>query len=273
MTVMAIPEEIERVVLLGWHVYPASQYSRAACFSGASSAASCDLDAIARWASDYPGCNWRVVFGPSGLWGIDCDVPPLHEDGVSAFKAIIAQHSPLPPRPVMQSGSGGIGIFFRHNGEPIRGQSGYPAPGIDPRRGQLSQTIPPSRHVDTGGAYRWLVPPWEVSPPDAPRWLLDLMAPPPLPLPRAAPVIVGDGRRMAYACAALKAALARIVTAPAGQANDTLNREAYGMARFVVEGTLSDSDVRDALMVAARHRAIPIREAMATINSGIRART
>jgi hypothetical protein len=99
------------------------------------------------------------------------------------------------------------------------------------------------------------------------------MAPAPMPSTRSAPVITGDGPKLAYACAALKSALARIATAPAGQANDTLNQEAYGMARFINEGTLSDGDVRDALMVAARHRAIPMREAMATINSGIKART
>ncbi len=269
---MTIPEEIERVALLGWHVYPASQYSRAACFAGASANASCDLDTIARWGSEYPGCNWRVVFGPSGLWGIDCDVPPLHEDGVSAFKAIVAQNSLLPPRPVMQSGSGGIGIFFRHNGEPIRGQSGYPAPGIDPRRGRLSQTIPPSRHVDTKGAYRWLVPPWEVSPPDAPRWLLDLMAPPPIPPLRHLPERRGTGQGAAYAYGALKSALIRVGLAPAGQANDTLNREAYAMARFVADGTIPEGDVRETLMAGARRRAIPIREALATIESGLKSR-
>ena len=85
MTVMAIPEDIERVALLGWHVYPASSTSRAGCFSGASAAASCDLDVIAGWSERFPRCNWRVVFGSSGLWGIDLDVPPHHPDGLGAF--------------------------------------------------------------------------------------------------------------------------------------------------------------------------------------------
>lgn len=272
MTVMAIPEEIERVALLGWHVYPSSSTSRAGCFKGASDAASCDLDVIAEWSERFPRCNWRVKFGPSGLWGLDLDVPPHHPDGLGAFKAIVEDHGGLPPRPLMQSGSGGMAVFFRWSGEPIIGKTGHPAPGIDPRRGRLSQTIPPSVHVDLGLPYRWLVPPWDVSPPDAPAWLLALMAPPPDPPARPAPVLVGEGRKRRYATAALRHAIERVATAPSGQANDTLNRQAWSMTRFMADGTLTEAEVRDSLLAAARVRAIPVREAMATIDSGLRAR-
>ncbi len=269
---MVIPEEIERVALLGWHVYPASSTSRAACFKGASDQATSDLDVVARWCGEYPRCNWRVVFGPSRLWGIDLDVPPHHEDGLSAFKAIAAEHPKMPPHPVMQTGSGGIGLFFDWSGEPIIGRSGHPAPGIDPRRGRLSQTIPPSIHITVGQPYRWLVPPWQVSPPKAPAWLLDLMAPPPPPPARPRPELVGDEKRRRYAVAALRNAIETVATAPAGQANDTLNRQTYQMARFLAEGSLTEAEITDCLMSAARVRAIPMREAMATIGSGLRAR-
>ena len=271
MTVMVIPEAIERVALLGWHVYPASRVSRAACFEGASNQATSDLDVIAGWCDAYPNCNWRVVFEPSMLWGLDLDVPPDHEDGVGAFKAIVAENSPLPVRPTMQTGSGGVGLFFAWNGEPIIGKSGHPAPGIDPRRGKLSQTIPPSVHIKNGKPYRWIIPPWEVSPPKAPQWLLTLMAPPPI-VSRPAPVLNGDTHKRRYAIGALRHAIERVATAPSGQANDTLNRQTWSMTRFIAEGSLTESEVRDSLLASARVRAIPIREAVGTINSGLKAK-
>ena len=99
-----IHPDVERIALLGWHVYPQSAYSRAGCFEGAHAAATDDLDTIDKWCQDYPGCNWRVVFGSSGLVGFDCDVPPLHlHDGVAAMAALVAEHGQLPPRPTARS--------------------------------------------------------------------------------------------------------------------------------------------------------------------------
>src|SRR5437868_4991779 len=110
---MKLPTDIERVTLIGWHIYPASMYSKAACFRGATDAASCDLDVIARWAHDYPSCNWRVVAGPSNLFGLDCDTPPLHaNDGITALAELAKVHGGLPPRPILRSGGGGLALFF-----------------------------------------------------------------------------------------------------------------------------------------------------------------
>lgn len=69
-----IPEEIERVALLGWRLYPASRYSRAACIKHGSDLATSDLNTLAAWSYEFPDCNWRVVCGGSGIWGLDLDV-------------------------------------------------------------------------------------------------------------------------------------------------------------------------------------------------------
>lgn len=141
---MRLHPDIERVALLGWHLYPTSMRTKAACLRGATDAATCDLDQIERWSREFPGCNWRVVFGPSGLWGLDCDVPPGHaHDGIANLNALVKLHGPLPARPQARSGGGGLALFFRNDGEPIIGEAGHPALGIDPRRGRQSQTIPP----------------------------------------------------------------------------------------------------------------------------------
>jgi hypothetical protein len=78
--------------------------------------------------------------GGSGIWALDVDVPgPDHAaDGVKALKELIAAHGPIPPRPATRTGGGGYTLFFRHEGEPISGKSGTPAPGLDLPRGTLS---------------------------------------------------------------------------------------------------------------------------------------
>src|ERR1044072_1549223 len=173
---MKLHPDIERVALLGWCMYPASNRSKAGCFKGATDAASCDLDRLEEWSAEYPNCNWRVVCGKSGIWALGCDVPPGHaHNGIANLTELTKVHGEMPRRPQMRSGGGGLALFFRHDGERIVGDSGNPAPGIDPRRGRQSQTIPPSRHVTTGKSYRWITPPWEVAPVVAPAWLLRLV--------------------------------------------------------------------------------------------------
>lgn len=272
----SLPDEIERVALLGWHVFPRMPRHRAACFEGASSAATCDLDQLATWWREYPGCGWCVVFGPSELWGIDLDRPPRHKhDGVANFATLAAQHEPIPPRPTLRSGGGGLAIFFQHHGEAIQGRDGVPAPGCDPRRGRQTQTIPPSRHHATGLPYRWAVAPWEVSAPVAPAWLLEAVRPPPEP-PRAAVERPADPTKARhYAIGALRQATRKVAALGKGGRNNVLNGEAYSLARFVKSGDITESELRDCLSAAARANGLAAedgtRAVLATIDSGLHA--
>lgn len=262
-----IPREIEAVALLGWHVYPCSARSKAGSFKGASNAATHDLNVIARWCLEYPGCNWRMVFGPSGLWGLDCDVPPGHAaDGIAALAALVKVHGPLPPRPQARSGGGGLGLFFHHDGERIVGDAGRPAPGIDPRRGRQSQTIPPSIHVVTKRPYRWITPPWKLTPPAAPAWLLRLVEPPPEPAFRRPEIDTTDQARNR-----LYRAAGAVANAGPGERNNTLNRRAYQVGRLIGAGILGEREGVEALYGAARAAGLDHAEARATIVSGINA--
>lgn len=269
-----IPEDIERVALLGWHVFPASQYSRASCFKSAHDLATCDMDTIDRWAGEYPNCNWRVSFGLSNLWGLDIDAKNEDHaaDGIAAMRDLVAPHGGLPHCPTTRSGGGGFAVFFQHDGEPIIGKSGHPAGGIDPRRGRQSVTLPPSIHLTTHKPYVWLRAPWEINTKPAPAWLLDAVKPQPEPVYRPAPDLADGDKARTYAVAALRSAVAAVATAASGRSNDTLNREAYGLARFLDTGALSELEIRDCLIAGARARSIPIKEALATIDSGIRSR-
>ena len=266
----ALHPDIERVALLGWHLYPASRsLRRAACFKGATDQATCDLEKLEEWQHTYRGCGWRMVFGPSGCWGLDIDAAGKDHaaDGIAAFAGLVAQHEPLPARPMSRSGGGGYGLFFRHTGEPITGKSGHPAPGIDPRRGRLSITIPPTIHHRTGAPYRWVTAPWDVSPPVAPAWLLHLVKPPPEPARPRLPQVTSTER----AHRRLRRAVDAVLDASSGTANVTLNRESFAVARHVGAGVLNEHEAVEALYAASRHRSIPHREASDTIRSAFRA--
>jgi hypothetical protein len=274
---MTLHPDIERLALLGWRLHPSSQYSRAACIKGAADAATYDLDQLHLWAREFRGCNWRVVMGGSGIWALDVDVPSEdHEaDGVAVLRCLIALHGQIPERPMTRSGGGGFGLFFQHRGEPIIGRTGTPAPGLDPRRGRLTITVPPSVHVTTRRPYRWITPPWELSPPPAPDWLLRLVAPPPeptLPDRPARPEIAPDRRRR-YALAALRHASDRVALARPGSRSDTLNAETFALTRLIMDGFLDASEVATTMAYAGRQAGLQPIEVKATLVSAIAAGT
>ncbi len=266
---MTIPDEIERVALLGWHVYPMRRYSKAGCFEGAADAATCDLATIADWSDRYPRCNWRVVCGPSGLFGLDVDRPGTHKhDGFAAMAVLTAKHGALPPRPMTRTGgSGGAVLFFKHEGQPLRGESGKPVGGLDPHRGRQAIVIPPSCHPVTGGAYTWRVPPWVVDPPPIPGWMADLYAPPPEPEWHRHAWVPTNERAMNAVMRAVHA----VQDAPDGTANATLNKQAFRLGTWCGAGLLAANDATASLYSAARQRRIPDREARDTIRSGFKA--
>lgn len=262
---MSIPAEIEAVALLGWRLYPASRTSKAACFTGATGLATANLETIDAWCFSYPNANWRVVMGGSGIWAIDVDAPgPDHAaDGIKAMASLVAANSALPPRPMTKSGGGGFALFFAHNGEPISGQTGTPAPGIDPRRGGLSVTIPPSVHLTSGKAYAWITPPWIINPPVAPAWLLAAVAPPPPPPRRSIPPPLSSELARKIVVRAMEA----IMAAGEGTRNATLNAQAYLVARFVAAGLMDEGEAQSCLYNAARGIGLGHREIENTLKS------
>jgi len=273
--VIALHPDVERLALLGWRLHPVSRWSRAACIKDAADRATSDLDQLARWANDFPGCGWRVVMEGSGIWALDIDVPSADHaaDGMKALVELVAMHGSLPPRPTTRSGGGGLALFFQHNGEAISGRTGTPVPGLDPRRGALAVTVPPSIHPRTGRSYRWIVAPWDLTPPPAPAWLLRLVAPPPAPAMSDVPKRLQDGgstpRR--YAVAALRRAVERVATARQGTRNDALNQQAFAMARFIRDNALDPSEVALALTCAAREAGLHPPEIEQTLASALRA--
>ncbi len=258
--------EVEAVALLGWRLYPCSRSTKAARFKGASAAASFDLNVISRWCREFGPSNWRVVMAGSGIWSLDVDAAgDTHSaDGIAELQKLVTANGPLPPRPMTRSGGGGYGIFFSHTDEKIAGKTGTPAPGIDPRRGNLSITIPPSIHVATRKPYKWITPPWDVNPPKAPEWLLKLLEPKPEPEFKRAVIDTTDAARdWLY-----KAANA-VANAGEGSRNDTLNRRSFHVGRMIAAGLLGQQEAVEVLYGAARSIGLEHHEIKSTIQSGI----
>jgi hypothetical protein len=267
---MSLHPDVERLALLGWRLYPASSTTRAACFKEPSAHATTDLARLEEWSDRFPLCNWRAVPEGSGFWALDVDVPsPDHDaDGVDALKGLIALHGAIPPRPTSKSGGGGYAIFFRWSGENLIGKTSSPAPGLDPRRGRLSITVPPSRHVRTRVPYRWIIPPWDLTPPPAPAWLLKLLEPPAEPAWRR---FSDPGASYDRARSALYQATSKIMGAGEGTRNDTLNRQAYRVGTYVAAGKLSEHEAAEMLFGAARQAGLDRPSIIATIKSAFHA--
>ena len=68
----------------------------------------------------------------------------------------------------------------------------------------------------------------------------------------------------------IREALENIREAPSGQANETLNLEAFKVGRLVRSGSISEQYARAELIEAAKYRGKSIDEATATINSGFK---
>jgi hypothetical protein len=261
---MTLPRDIHSLALLGWRLYPSTR-NRKGMFKGYVEAATADLEILDSWSRKYPRCNWSVIPAGSGIWALDVDVPsPDHiADGVAALRQLCTRHGVLPPRPHDRSGGGGHLLVFRDGGHPIRTKTGTPVPGIDPRAGRMPFTVAPSVHR-RGGVYRWIVPPWDLEAPIAPRWLLERLAPPVTPQWDARPPMLTEGR----ARYALMRSERAILIAPPGQRNSTLNQQAFTIGGLVGAQMITERLAVEALYNAARYAGLEDAETKATIRSG-----
>jgi hypothetical protein len=166
----------------------------------------------------------------------------------------------VPPGPQVRTGGGGRHLWFRPTGYGNRVRL---LPGLDWRGAGGYVLAPPSRHV-TGGGYTWIHRPGPQLPAGSAALRAMIAGPPPAPL---RPVTHPDR----YAEAALEAETERVARAVVGCRNDTLNRAAFALGRFVGAGLLDAGVVERELAAAARCAGLGRAEIRGTIRSGMRA--
>jgi hypothetical protein len=271
----------------GWGVFPCHSVRepagcscyRADCASpakhpriaGGLTAATSDPSTIEGWWRRWPNANVAIRTGAaSGI--IVLDVDPDH-GGEETLARLLAEHRPLPPGAVVETGSGGRHVYFAHPGGLIRNDAGRRlGPGIDIRGDGGYVIAPPSRHV-SGGSYLWNDGRKDL--PTLPDWLLErlrqALTSPAVAVPRPAPPLHPMAGSSAWARAALERELARLASAEEGTRNDTLNRSSFSLGQIVGGGALDVVEVERLLLDRAIRIGLGAREARATIASGLTA--
>lgn len=243
---------MQRLLDLGWYIFPASATNKAAMFKGAWASASNELTVINDWKRRYKRCNWRLNTFKSNVLAIDIDKPSaLHDcNGFLTMQELCDKHGPLPRGPRLRTGgSGGLVAFFRYDGQPMRGGSNALGPGVDvsSSNGAVSPTLPPSRHPVTGGAYQWYHghAPWEIELPAIPQWIVEALA------PREYTVRAESPRN---ACKLLQLYADDIRHAPSGSSNSTINKSSWKAGHLVASGQVSYAEALTTLLNAAMIR-------------------
>lgn len=199
----------------------------------------------------------------------------LDADSRTAWDALQDVCGGTIPRTVVVNTARGRHVWFAHPGGEIRNTVRLGKVPLDVRGDGGYVLVPPSIHP-TGTPYTWHRSPLEIWPPaQISSALLQLLR------PRGSVSAVhrfvsspshagrGAGR---YARAALERELAAVRGAPVGVRNDTLNRAAFALARFVFPGELAPREVADQLLTAAEGCGLTTAEARRTIASGLKAR-
>lgn len=235
--------------------------NKAPACPGGFRAATSDPDSLQNLWDRYPGGLIGTPTGSiSGYDVLDIDPGNGGDDWLSAHQA------KLPITRTHRTRSGGWHMFFKHH-DGMRNSAGKIAPGVDVR-------------ADGGYVIWWPAAGFPVladTPPAAwPEWLLGLAMPQParrrVALGYHVAPRTGSGSGSGYAHAALKDAARKLVTAPEGTRNATLNREMWLLLRFADDGSLRVQDIANTLAAAALTAGLTRPEIVATLISALRAR-
>lgn len=210
---------------------------------------------IAKWWEIWPHSNVGIRTG-SGLVVVDVDP---RNGGERALEELIAGR-PFPRTPTVYTGGGGLHFYFA--GEAERTGGAALGPGVDVKGDGGYVVGPPSLH-GSGERYAWLV--FDQDPSPLPHYLR--------PTPRPPTVLPTNERRSPpYMQGALASACDRVRSAPVGERNDTLNREAFALFRFLRSPDFNARHACGVLEAAAIAAGLPREEARRTLASALEAR-
>ncbi|HEX8627083.1 MAG TPA: bifunctional DNA primase/polymerase, partial [Catenuloplanes sp.] len=209
---------------------------------------------------------------PSGLVVIDVDPG---NGGYDTLAALDAERL-LPGTLMVETGTGGLHLFYAHPGAPVKSAAGLLGPGVDIKADGGYVVAAPSRHPRSGRPYRWIDGRHDHRPTALhPRLTVRLLKdPPPPPRPLAAPAspgTVGAFTAPSDPAGRLAGLLRVVMEAPQGQRNATLNWAAYKAAELIRDRDAPRGSVVSALTEAATHAGLRPGEIRATIASGLRA--
>ncbi|KMO96982.1 bifunctional DNA primase/polymerase [Streptomyces roseus] len=231
--------------------------------------ATTDRAAIVRCWTHKP-YNVGIATGPAGLVVVDLDQPKANSrsdapDGAATFKALCERAGQAAPATYrVRTPSGGQHLYFTAPaGLRLGNTAGRLGPLIDTRAHGGYVVAPGS--TTPAGTYE-VIDPAPMA--ELPTWIPDLLDPPkptaPV-LPLRLPAVSGS----LAANTALERECDAVRAAPPKQANNTLNRSAFKVGRFVAWGDLPRHQVEEAFQAAGEGRGLTAAECRATIRSAL----
>jgi Bifunctional DNA primase/polymerase, N-terminal len=256
----------------GYHLFPLRAGSKAPALRGNwQDVTTQDPRTLERW---FARTNWNIAIAcePSGIFAVDLDTAKSGSDGPShGIETLreLAHGRDLPRTLTVATPSGGAHLYYRQraDGPPLGNTVRRLGPLID-TRGVGGYLVAPGSHVD-GTAYRITDDAPLAAVPD---WISALLRPPePAAVqPRVIHQVAG-GVSGPYALAALRRETAQVENSQPGRRNDTLNRAAFSLGRFIADGLLDRSQVESQLSRAAQAAGLSGAETERTVDSGITA--
>jgi hypothetical protein len=245
----------------GWRVFPCHSIVAGACSCGdracgnpgkhprignGCNGASRDPRQIRDWWRRWPDANPAIATGEgSGIFVVDIDAG---KGGTEHLARLVERQGqgPLPDTFTIRSGGGGWHFYYSWPDADVRNSAGKLAVGVDVRGTGGYVIAAPSNHV-SGGFYDVDL---NIEPVPAPAWLIAALTEVPQPDQSPRPSVQLPLSR--YGETALDNAVERIVHASDHEQRDTLNREAFGIARLVAGGVIPSPLALEALHWAAR---------------------
>ncbi|MFB6628919.1 bifunctional DNA primase/polymerase [Streptomyces sp. NPDC056362] len=269
----------------GWHVFPLRPGTKRPALHGESRCphtgtcvnghvkwedrATTDHERIVRaWGQDP--FNIGLATGPSRLVVVDLDVPKEGAAGLSGAEVFAAlcerAGQPLPETFRVGTASGGEHLYFTApTGIRLGNSAGLLGELVDTRAWGGYVVAPGS--VTPGGTYA-ILDDAPVLP--LPGWLLEALTARQKPsLPRGGVLLAPTVSGSRAARSALERECGNVQAAPAKQANNTLNRSAFLVGRFVAWGDLDRHVVEEAFQGAGEARGLTAAECRATIRSAL----
>ena len=263
----------------GWHVFPAppgkkQSYEGAKDHDGRRWGATDDPALVGALFAKHPNANVGIATQESGLVVLDLD-RKNDVDGILWLMEQIKVHGDLPYTVEANSPSGGWHVYFRYPEEfDPKTCEGEIAPGVDVRGHGGMVLAAPSIKPGANRPYQWKNPPGFFEVATAPKWILDLLPRRKKLSEQATPdarVQIDTGGATAWADKALQDELAKLLAAPEGKRNGTLNSAAFNLAQIVAGGGLAEDTVKARLRAAGAGIGLEPGEIAATIESGFQA--
>lgn len=225
---------------------------------------------IARKFKDNPRLNVGVCLGTvSGIIRVDVD----GEAGEVKLAEISGGDLPTTLEFVSGRANGGRGLLYRiPNGVQLKTtplRTGQEKTELRFQARGAQTILPPSLH-HSGCRYEWVVGrgPGEIEIAVMPDWAIEALKPTP---PRNSDQDRGNRLNavVKYVDAAVRAELAILSGTLEGGRNDQLNKSSFVLGQFVGAGVLGRAEIEEILLAAAVGIGLPLKEAAATIKSGL----